>query len=372
MTSPAGSSGEHILVLNPGSTSTKIAVFDGEQELLAEQIDHGRDELVQFERVADQREYREALIMKLLDDAGVAVDSFAAVVARGGLLRPIVSGTYSVNQAMLTDAKAGYQGEHASNLGAVLAHDLAARAGVPSFVVDPPIVDEFEPLARHSGIPEIPRRSVFHALNAKATARRAAEELGENLSGLNLIVAHLGGGITVSAMRNGRFIDATNGLAEGPFTPERAGALPTLPLLALCVSGEHDEEALRKKLVGRGGLVAYLGTNSSRDVEERALGGDAEAAEILDSMVYQIAKDIGAMATVLKGRVDAIVLTGGQAHSSYITDSIKERVGFIGRVLVYAGSDEMRALALGCLRVLRGLEEALDYPQMVDGVEEGA
>ena len=369
---PNAAPGELVLVINPGSTSTKIAVFDGDERVFNEQIDHSGDELAQFERIADQREYREALITASLERAGYAAGSFAAVVGRGGLLRPVVSGTYAVNEPMLVDLKAGYQGEHASNLGGVLAYDIAARAGAPSFVVDPVIVDELGPLARYSGLPEIPRRSVFHALNAKAMARRAAEELGRPLTEINLIVAHLGGGVTVSAMRGGRFIDVTNGLEEGPFTPERAGSLPTLSLLALCMSGEHDERTLRKKLVGRGGLVGYLGTNSSKEIEDRALAGDAKAKEILDAMIYQIAKEIGAMATVLKGRVDAVILTGGQAHSDYMIDALKERVGFVGRILVYAGGDEMRALALGCLRVLRGLEEARDYPQMVDGAEEGA
>jgi butyrate kinase len=363
---------ERILVLNPGSTSTKLALFEGETCAFEHSISHSKEEIAQFKRIIDQFEYRQALVEKFLADRGIPLGSLAAIVGRGGLMRSTVSGTYRVNDAMLEDVRIGYHGEHASNLGAMLAHGLASTVGAPAFVVDPVVVDELEPVARLSGLPEIPRKSIVHALNVKATARRAAENLGKPLRDVNLIVAHLGGGISVCALRGGRMVDVSNALSAGPFAPERAGALPTLELVAMCYSGKHTEGEMKKKLVGRGGLVAYLGTNDTREAVQRAAAGDSEAGLVLDAMIYQIAKEIGAMATVLEGRVDAIVLTGGLAHSAFVTDRIRERVAFLGDVILLPGEDELRALALGALRVLRGEEKARDYPEAIDGAGNAA
>jgi butyrate kinase len=362
-----GAGTERILVLNPGSTSTKLAVFEGEKCAFEHSISHSKEELSQFRGIMDQLEYRQALVEKFLTDRGIALGSLAAVVGRGGLMRSTVSGTYLVNDAMLEDVRCGYQGEHASNLGALLAHGIAAAAGVPAFVVDPVVVDELEPVARLSGLPEIPRKSIVHALNVKATARRAAEILGKPLDEVNLIVGHLGGGISVCALEGGRMVDVSSALSCGPMTPERAGSVPTLELVRMCYSGTYTEGEMRKKLVGRGGLVAYLGTDDNREVVKRIEAGDKRAELVHDAMIYQIAKEIGAMATVLRGKIDAVVLTGGLAHSTYVTGRIRDRVAFLGRVILLPGEDELRALALGALRVLRGEERARDYPVTVEG-----
>jgi butyrate kinase len=349
---------ERILVLNPGSTTTKLAVFEGEKCLFEDKLSHSKEELAQFATMMDQLEYRKALIEKFLADKNVPLDSLSAVVGRGGLMRPIVSGTYRVNAAMLEDVRRGVQGEHASNLGAVLASGIASEVGIPSFVVDPPVVDELDPVARPSGLPEISRKSIVHALNVKAIARRAARDLGKPLAELNMVVVHLGGGVSVCAIRGGRMVDVSNALSCGPFTPE---------LVSLCFSGRYTESQIRKKLVGGGGLVAHLGSNSAVEVVERIKAGDKHAELIMDAMIYQISKEIGAMGAALSGKVDAVVLTGGIAHNGYITERLKARVSFLGRVLIVPGEDEAQALALGCLRVLRGEEDALEYPTSVAG-----
>jgi butyrate kinase len=361
--------GERILVLNPGSTSTKLAVFEGEKSVFEDAIRHSELDLGRFGRIWDQYEYRKAVILEFLHDRGIALHSLAAVVGRGGLFRPTVSGTYAVNDTMIADAREGTQGEHASNLGAVLAFGIAWDYGIDAFIVDPPCVDELDPVARYSGLPELPRTSLVHALNVKATARAAARELGCAHCDVNLVVAHLGGGISICALKRGRMIDVSNALSAGPFSPERAGALPTAGLVKMCFSGERTEDGIAKRLVGGGGFMAYLDTNSAKEVEERIEAGDQEAARVMDAMIYQIAKEIGAMATVLKGDVDAVVLTGGLAKSEYVTSRIEEWVGFLGRVILAPGEDELEALALGCLRVLRGEEEAKVYPEPVEGAE---
>jgi len=361
---------ERILVLNPGSTSTKLALFEGEECVLSDVIRHSRDELSQFAKVIDQLEYRRALVLKFLEDRGVAIESLSAAVGRGGLMKPIVSGTFAVNEEMLEDVRVGVQGEHASNLGAGLAHDIASKAGAPSFVVDPVVVDELEPVARLSGMPDIERKSIVHALNVKATARAVAEGLDRDLAELDLVITHMGGGISVCAIRHGRMVDVSSALSAGPMTPERAGTVPTLELVEMCFSGRFTEREMRKKLVGQGGLVGYLGTNNAPEVVERIEAGDREAERVLGAMIYQIAKEIGAMATVLGGHPDAVVLTGGLAHNDYIVERVRARVDFLGRVIVMPGEDEMRALALGCLRVLRGEETAHEYPCSVDRLEE--
>ncbi len=357
---------KRILVLNPGSTSTKLAVFEGDRCVYEGVVEHTELELGRFERVWDQYEYRKEAILEFLADHGVSLHSLTAVVGRGGLFRPTVSGTYRVNAEMVADARSEVQGPHVANLGAVLAYGIAWDHGLEAFIVDPPCVDEMDPVARYSGIPEMERTSLAHALNIKATARTAAAELGKSVRDVNLIVAHLGGGITLCALRNGRMVDVTNGLSAGPFTPDRAGTLPTVDLVKMCFSGKHSEAEIMRKLVGGGGLTAYLGTNNAIDALERARSGDIAAEAVLDAMIYQTAKEIGAMAVVLGDDLDAIVLTGGIAKSETIVGRIADTVGFLGRVIVLPGEDELRALALGCLRVLEGEEEAKTYPETVD------
>lgn len=355
-----------ILVINPGSTSTKISVFENEKELFKNTIHHSKLELEPFKRVWDQYEFRKKLIKELLEAHNINPKSLSAVVGRGGLFRPVVSGTYRVNELMIEDGRKAYGGEHPANLGAVLAFGIGWDYHIPSFIVDPPSVDELDELARYTGLPEIPKKSIFHALNVKATARLAASDLGKKYHEVNLIVAHLGGGITVSAIRKGRVIDTNNALDTGPYTPERAGTLPMFDFAEWCFSGKNRLEQIKKRMVGGGGLVAYLGTNNCKEVEKRVSEGDREAKVVYEAMLYQIAQEIGSRAVALKGDIDAIVLTGGMAESEMVVEKLKEWVGFFGKVLVYPGEDEMKSLALGALRVLRGEEEARIYPEMVE------
>jgi butyrate kinase len=352
--------------MNPGSTSTKIAVFDDEKPRLEEVIRHSDLDLSAFPSVWDQYEFRKRMIVEALGRHGIDLESLDAVVGRGGLLRPVVSGTYRVNQMMIADGRVGYLGEHPSNLGPVLAFGLGWDLEIPAFMVDPPSVDEFEPLARLSGHKEIPRRSLAHALNIKATARLAARAMKKRLDRVNLIVAHLGGGISVCPLKKGRIIDANDATSGGPFSPQRTGTVPTTGLVDFIFDRKMGREEAKKALLSRGGLVSYLGTNSAQEVEERAVAGDDEARLVYEAMAYQIAKEVGAMSTVLKGDVNAIVLTGGLASSKMLVKWIRERVKYIAPVRVYPGEDEMIALALGCLRVLRGTEEARTYPETVE------
>ena len=350
-----------ILAINPGSTSTKIAVYADETCLFEETIRHSAEELAPFARINDQYEFRRQLVEKVLTTHDIKIEELSAVVGRGGPLKPIPSGTYIVNDTMCEDLRAGVQAEHASNLGGLIARGIADQAGIPAFIVDPVSVDEFEPLARITGIPEIQRRSLFHALNLKAVAHRVACDLGRDYHSLNLIMVHLGGGISVGIQQGGRMIDVANPNETGPFSPERAGAVPTGDLVKMCYSGKYTLEQMKKKLVGSAGLVAHLGTNDGREIERRINAGDKHAALVYEAMAYQVAKEIGAMATVVSGRVDAIVLTGGLAHSKMLTGWISNRVRFIADVLIYPGEDEIKALVEGALRVLRGEEEAKIY-----------
>ncbi len=359
--------GEHrILAINPGSTSTKIAIFDDENPILENNIQHSELDLSEFDRVWDQYEFRKRMITETLQMEGIEIDTLSAVVGRGGLLRPVVSGTYTVNELMIQDGREGFQGQHAANLGPVLAFGIAWDLGIPAFMLDPPSVDEFEPLARLSGRKDIPRRSLLHALNIKATARLAVKDMGKKLEDANLIVAHLGGGISVVPMKKGMMIDANDANSGGPFSPERAGGIPTLGLIDYIFDNNLTREESKRSLIGRAGLVSYLGTNSAKEVEERVEAGDEGARQVYEAMAYQIAKEIGAMATALKGEVDAIVLTGGLAGSEMLTNWIRERCGFIAPIQVYPGQDEMKALAMGGLRVLRGQEEAKEYQESVE------
>ncbi len=353
---------DSLLIINPGGISTKVAVFDGQEPRFVEIIRHRADELDRFSGVIDQEPFRRQIILDLLAARGIELESFSAVVGRGGALKPLSSGTYRVEPEMVEDIRAGRVFvDHASNLGPLLAYGLAGKAGIPAFIVDPVSVDEFTPEARLSGLPELERASMSHALNLKMICRQAAASLGRKYEDVNLVAAHLGSGITVSAHRRGRMIDVNNAVDGGPFAPTRTGGLPTTGLIKLCFSGKYDRAQLLNLATKRGGLLAYLGTSDGEEIEKRVADGDRQARLVYDAMILQIAKEIGAMAAVLDGRVDAVVLTGGLACGRYLIDALKDRVSFLGQVLVFPGEDEMKALALGALRVLSGEEGARDY-----------
>jgi butyrate kinase len=352
-----------ILVINPGSTSTKIAVFQGPQALFVETIHHDATDLARFEHVMDQEEFRRGMITRAMARHGLDFSELAAVIGRGGLMRPIPGGVYAIGQEMLSDLRSCSYGTHASNLGAILAHDLAERAGIPAFIADPVVVDELAPLARYSGHPSIKRRSIFHALNHKAVARRVAQELGRPYEELRLIVAHLGGGISVGAHELGRVVDVNNALdGDGPFSPERSGGLPAGEIVSWCFAPGAREADIRRRITGQGGYLAYLGTASGIRIEERIAKGDPLAREVRQAMAYQVAKEIGAMGAVLQGLIDAVILTGGLMHDQELAALITARVGFLGPVMVHAGEDEMSALALAALRALTGATGILAYP----------
>ncbi len=351
-----------ILVINPGSTSTKTAVYENEEELVVTSFRHSRAELDAAGSILNQKELRMGYIFQMLKENDIPLESLDAVVGRGGLVQPIDSGTYLINQRMLDDLIHSAADVHASALGGIIAHEIATRVGIPGYVVDPIVVDEMEPVAKLTGIPGIERRSVFHALNQKAVARRCAADMGMKYEDGRFIVAHMGGGITVGAHRYGRVIDVNDGIAgEGPFTPERCGQVPIQQLISMCFSGEYTEDELLKMARTTGGMYAYLGTNDLQKCERLIREGDEYAALVLESMAYQVSKEIGAMFAALEGRVDAIILTGGLAYSTRFTGVIKQRVGLIAPVKIYPGEDEMLALAQGVLRVLRGEERVMTY-----------
>lgn len=351
-----------ILAVNPGSTSTKVAVFENETLIVDEVVRHAKGDLAGFQSVVEQKDLRSAVVLDVLRAHGVELDSLDAVVGRGGLIDPIDSGTYVINKRMMDDLIDSAAAVHASALGGIIAEEIGRAAGVPSYVVDPVVVDELDQNAKLTGFPGIERRSVFHALNQKAIARRCAAEMGTTYENGRFIVAHMGGGITVGAHRYGRVIDVNDALSgEGPFTPERTGGIPALPLIRLCFSGAYTEKELIDIVTKTGGMMAYLGTNDLRKCERLIKEGDEYAALVLESMAYQVSKEIGAMTAALEGRVDAIILTGGLAYSNRFTGCIKQRVGLIAPVKAYPGEDEMRALAEGALRVLRGEEMAVEY-----------
>ncbi|MDK2901615.1 Butyrate kinase 2 [Koleobacter methoxysyntrophicus] len=351
-----------ILAINPGSTSTKIALFHNEKEIFQETIRHSPAELKPYPKIIDQYIFRKETILKILDKKEINVRKLNAVVGRGGLLKPISGGTYIVNEKMVNDLKQGLYGEHASNLGGLLAFEISRNLDIPAFIVDPVVVDEMEPIAKISGTPEIERKSIFHALNQKAMARRAAGDLGKKYEEINVVVVHLGGGISVGAHKKGKVIDVNNALdGDGPFSPERSGGLPFGALMKMCYNGKYSYDELRRKLIGRGGLVAYLGTNDGREVKKRIDAGDEQAELIYKAMAYQVGKEIGSQCAVLKGDIDAIVLTGGLAYDNMFIDWIKEMVSFMAPVMVYPGEDELLALAHGALRVIIGGEKAKTY-----------
>lgn len=345
-----------LFVINPGSTSTKIAVFEGSKCVFEKAIRHAQDELKVFPKTVDQFEYR----LKLVMDTEWDFNSIDAFVGRGGLLKPLKGGTYIVDKLMLEDLKSAEYGDHASNLGAMIASTLADLFGKTAYVVDPPVIDEMMDLARMTGLPLIKRISAFHALNQKAAAIRAAHEIGMAYHKGRFIVAHLGGGISVGAHDRGRVIDVNNAIEEGPFSPERAGSIPTGQLVDLCFSGQFTKSEIKKQLVGSGGLYAYTGTTDCQKLENEA-EKDEKIKKILDAMIYKISREICANAAALYGCIDSVIVTGGLANSVYIVDEIKKRVGFLGRFIVYPGEYEMEALATGVSRVLDGLESVNDY-----------
>lgn len=350
------------LVINPGSTSTKVGVFEDETLLFEETLRHPTEEIAKYASVIDQKDFRKEIILDFLKEKNCDPKSLDVIVGRGGLLKPIPGGTYAVSDALLADLEKGIQGQHASNLGGILAREIGDKLGVPSYIVDPVVVDELTDKARLSGMPELPRRSIFHALNQKAVARRYAKEHGTRYEDLNLIVIHMGGGVSVGAHDHGKVVDVNNILdGEGCFSPERSGTVPVGDLVKMCFSGKYTQQEIYKKICGNGGFNAYLHTNDARVVEKMVKEGSAEAKLVQDAFYYQIAKDAGAMAAVLCGKVDQIILTGGIAYDPYTLEVLQKYLGFIAPITVYPGEDELLALCQGALRVVTGEEKAKEY-----------
>ena len=350
------------LIINPGSTSTKIGVFEDETLLFDKTLRHPTEEIAKYASIIDQKDFRKQIILDALKEDNCDIHSFDVIVGRGGLLKPIPGGTYPVSDALLADLIAGVQGQHASNLGGILAREIGDAIGKPSYIVDPVVVDELSDQARLSGMPELPRRSIFHALNQKAVARRYAKEHGTTYDALNLIVIHMGGGVSVGAHCKGKVIDVNNILdGEGCFSPERAGTVPAGDLVKMCFSGKYTQKEIYKKICGNGGFNGYLHTNDARVVDKMAHEGNKFAKLVQDAFYYQIAKDAGAMATVLEGKVDAIILTGGIAYSDYTREILQQKIGWIAPITVYPGEDELLALAQGALRVMTGEEQPQTY-----------
>ncbi len=351
-----------ILVINPGSTSTKMAVFENENLLIKETIKHSVAELSEFDSVSNQKDYRKKAILDYLRKNNFDLKRLTAVVGRGGLLKPLKSGTYRVNEKMIKDLAEAKRGEHASNLGGLIAYEIAKPLSIPAFIVDPVSVDEYGPLAYYSGLKGVERESLSHALNTKAVAKRYAKEIGNKYELLNLIIAHLGSGISVSAHRKGKMIDVTNSKEEGAFSPERSGTIPCVKLAKICFSGKYDLKQVINMIFREGGLYSYLKTKDFAEVMGKVETGDNYAKEVVDAMIYQIGKEIGAMATVLEGNVDAVIITGGMAFSEYLVKELKKRVEFISSsIKVYPGEDELQALNEGALRVLRNEEKEVAY-----------
>lgn len=354
--------GFRILVINPGSTSTKVAVYIGDSPLQVSTIRHKPEELKLFEQVVDQKDFRRQIILDWLKENNIPF-CFDAIIGRGGLAKPVPGGVYRVNRKMCYDTYSAMR-KHACNLGCIIAAELAAKlgSGCKAYIADPGVVDELVPEARISGSPLMPRICIWHALNQRAIARRHAKSIGKRYEDLNLIICHLGGGISVAAHEHGRAIDANNALdGEGPFSPERAGTLPAADLIHLCFSGRYTEDQLKKRVAGQAGLMAHLGTTDIPEIMQMIENGDQHAKLLIDAMIYHTARSIAAEGAVLKGKVDAILLTGGIAYSEYITQGLRERVEFIAPVHIYPGEDEMKALALNALAVLRGEREAKEY-----------
>lgn len=351
-----------LLVINPGSTSTKVSIFENENQLIEETLRHTAEELEPYTSIFSQLEYRKNLILSFLEKENYSLTDFDAFVGRGGLVRPLQSGTYEVCASLLEDLKTAKYGEHASNLGAILASDLANKADKKAYISDPVVVDELEDIARITGLPQIERKSMFHALNQKATARKYAEEVNKDIKDLNLIVCHMGGGISVGVHKGGRVIDVNNCIdGVGPFSPERAGTMPAGDVARLCFSGDYALAEVIKMLNGKGGLMAHLGENQAHHIRAKAEAGNVKYDLILTAMTYNIAKEIGAAATVLEGKIDAILLTGGMAYNDFVCSRVIKRIEFIAPIKRYPGEDEMGALAGNILRILNGKEELMVY-----------
>lgn len=350
------------LIINPGSTSTKIGIFEDEELKMDETLRHSTEEIAKYDSIIDQKDFRKNIILDFLKEKNIDVNTFNVIVGRGGLLKPIEGGTYEVTDAVVKDLEIGVQGQHASNLGGILAREIADQIGVKAYIVDPVVVDELSDVARVSGMPDVQRTSIFHPLNQKAVARRYAKSVGKKYQDLNLVVAHLGGGVSVGAHDHGRIVDVYSAFeGDGAMSPERCGGLPTGALIRLCYSGKFSEKEMLKKATGAGGFNAYLGTNDAREVMKKIDAGDEKARLVMDAFIFQVCKDIGAQATVLKGKVDQIIITGGIAYNERITSAMKERIGFIAPVTVYPGEDELLALAQGAIRVMNGEEQAKVY-----------
>lgn len=352
-----------ILAINPGSTSTKFAVYFDSECVLNKTIRHSMDEMMRYNNVVDQFDFRKGLIIDALVEDGIEVDAIKIIIGRGGLTYPLQSGVYKVNNRMLEHVRQGILGQHASNLGPLLADYIALQ--IPdacAYIADPVVTDELLEVARIAGHPNFERRSIFHALNQKATARLHAKKTGRKYEELNLIVVHLGGGVSVGAHQKGRVVDVNNAFdGEGPFSPERAGTLPVGQLIDLCFSGKYSEDQIRRMVVGEGGYVGYLGTNNAKQVEEMAAAGNEKAQLIQEALYYQVAKMIGEMAVVLGGKIDAIILTGGMAFSKNLVSNIRGKVNFLGPVFDYPGEDELEALAMNALLVANGEVEVKEY-----------
>jgi butyrate kinase len=352
-----------ILAINPGSTSTKFAVYFDEKCVLNKTIRHSMDELMRYNNVVDQFDFRKGFIIDALVEEGIDVDSIKIIIGRGGLTYPLESGVYHINNQMLKHARDGVLGQHASNLGPLLADYIAQQIPyAKAYIADPVVTDELENIARIAGHPNFERRSIFHALNQKATARMHAKAMGKKYEEMNLIVVHMGGGISVGAHKKGRVVDVNNAFdGEGPFSPERSGTLPVGQLIGICFSGKYSEDQVRRMVVGEGGYVAYLGTNNAKEVEEHAASGDENALRIQEALFYQVSKMIGEMAVVLEGKIDAILITGGLAFSPNTETTIKQKAGFLAPVYTYPGEDELQALAMNALLVARGEVEVKEY-----------
>lgn len=355
-----------VLVINPGSTSTKIAIYDEVKGSVYDStIRHNADDLAKFEKIVDQFDYRKKFILEALTNAGITLHELSAIVGRGGLMRPVEGGTYSINQKMLDDLadKSVWGREHASNLGAYLAKSMADEVGIPSFIADPVTVDEMKDVARISGIPEIERNSLFHALNSRACAHKAAKELGKKMEDCSFVIIHMGGGISAVAFEKGRCVDVNNALlGMGPFSPQRAGALPIGPLVEMAYSGKYTQKELLTYLSTKAGLLAYLGTDMGTDIEKRILEGDKKAELILSAMAYQIVKEAGAMFAAMKGKADAVIYTGGLAYSKdFLIPYLKEHLSYMGKQIVYPGEEELPALADAGFRILKGEEKPKEY-----------
>lgn len=350
-----------ILVINPGSTSTKIGVYEDETLLFDKTLRHSAEDIAQFNSIPAQKDWRCQLVLKALREESFDINTLSAVSGRGGLLRPIRGGTYAVNDNLVNDCTIGVQGQHASNLGGIIAREIGDSLGIPSYIVDPVVVDELSDVARYAGHPLFQRVSIFHALNQKAVAKRYAKEIGKPYESLNLIVCHMGGGVSVGAHVKGEVVDTGNALeGEGPFSPERSGTLPSGALVDLCFSGKYTQQEIRRMITGNGGLLAYTGSTDMQELMRRA-ATDAKVREVIDAFHYRVAKEIGAMAAAMKGQVDQIILTGGIAHGQETVDALKGYVSWIAPVTVYPGEGELLALAEGALRVLRGEETAKIY-----------